>query len=431
MCEETNRIRQAEYDWKKDVDETKKDRTKDLHPSIKLMIENASATVCDNAGELGEKFMSLYNMKTHGGLDIELHQLFEDKGMGDVGFAEGVATNIWAGIFTRTQKSTPCAFSPFSFSEQTALSSKSDKDRSLLLEIYSSTKGGLIKSIDDVKTSAKTTVTVPQDFHSFLYQLKAFTFAVGFVFGEDSILATKLLDFVEKVDKNSIVYKNRIATDNTFAAKILWSVDCFTQLFLEDCRKCLDREDVNQRVIDFDGLNLDVLLYRFHMDLPSFFHIKSDDNDEPAKKGAFYLGCLTTKMLFVQRNYYKFQKPYQEPFLKYLQNINFNLDDLRKISLKLDTFHKYQSVLENYDLNEISNLEARVRVNLFDTNLSRTELSYAFTLGMTMQREFTFEAIRKAKENKENNKCSRLNSLPKIISYSRKLEERFFLELKK
>jgi hypothetical protein len=38
------------------------------------MIKNASATVCDNAGELGEKFMSLYNMKTHKGLDIELHQ---------------------------------------------------------------------------------------------------------------------------------------------------------------------------------------------------------------------------------------------------------------------------------------------------------------------------------------------------------------------
>ena len=94
MCEETNRIRQAEYNWKKDVDKTKKDRTKDLHPSIKLMIENTSAAVHDNAGELGEKFMTLYNMKTHGGLNIELHQLFEDKGMGGVGFAKGVATNI-------------------------------------------------------------------------------------------------------------------------------------------------------------------------------------------------------------------------------------------------------------------------------------------------------------------------------------------------
>jgi len=134
----------------------------------------------------------------------------------------------------------PGTFSPFSFSEESALSTKSKKDRSLLLEIYSSTKGGLIKSIDDVKSSAKTTVMVPQDVHSFHYQLKAFAISLGFVFGEDSILATRLRDFVEKVDKNSMIYKNRIAINDTFAAKVLWSVDCFTQLFLNDCRKCLD-----------------------------------------------------------------------------------------------------------------------------------------------------------------------------------------------
>lgn len=133
--------------------------------------------------------------------------------------------------------------------------------------------------------------------------------------------------------------------------------------------------------------------------------------NEPAKKAAFYLGCLTTKMLSVQRNYYKFQKPYQEPFLKYLQNINFNLDDLRKISLKLDSFQKYQSVLENYDFNEIANLEAKVKVNLFDTNLSRTELSYAFTLGMTMQREFTFNAIKEAVANKKAKDSSNITAI--------------------
>ncbi len=141
---------------------------------------------------------------------------------------------MWAGIFTRVQKSAPGPFSPFSFSEATAISSNSEKDRSLLLEIYSSMKGGLIKSIDDVKSSAKTTVTVPQNFHSFNFQLKAFTIAIGFVFSKDSILATKLQDFVVNVNgKHSIIYKNRIAINNTFAAKFLWSVDCFTQLFLK------------------------------------------------------------------------------------------------------------------------------------------------------------------------------------------------------
>ena len=93
---------------------------------------------------------------------------------------------------------------------------------------------------------------------------------------------------MEKVDKHSIIYKNRIAIDNTFAAKVLWTVDCFTQLFLKDCHKCLDQEDVDQRVIDFDGLNMDIILYRFHTILPPLFHKLNDkwnENDEPAKKG--------------------------------------------------------------------------------------------------------------------------------------------------
>jgi len=112
--------------------------------------------------------------------------------------------------------------------------------------------------------------------------------AIGFVFGGDSILATRLRDFVEKVDKRSIIYKNRIAIDDTFAAKVLWTVDCFTQRFLKDCRKCLDREEVDQRVIDFDSLNMDIILYHFHTILPLLFHKlndKSNNNDEPAKKG--------------------------------------------------------------------------------------------------------------------------------------------------
>ncbi len=161
MCKETNKICQAEYKWKKDLDKIKKDRIKDLHPSIKMMIENASAIQCDKVRKLSQNSLSLCNSKTHSDLDIQLHQLFKDADMGDLIFAEGVSTNMLAGIFTRVQNLAPGPFFPFSFSKATAISSNSKKDRSLLLEIYSSTKGGLIKSIDDVKSLAKTTVTVP------------------------------------------------------------------------------------------------------------------------------------------------------------------------------------------------------------------------------------------------------------------------------
>ena len=34
ICEETNRVRLKEYEWKKETDEVKKDRMKDLDPSV-------------------------------------------------------------------------------------------------------------------------------------------------------------------------------------------------------------------------------------------------------------------------------------------------------------------------------------------------------------------------------------------------------------
>ena len=141
--------------------------------------------------------------------------------MGEVVFAEGVLTNMWAGIFTQVQKLTPGPFPPFSFSKATAISSKKKIDLFSSKYIHHQ-KGGLIKIIDNVKSLAKMTVMVQQDFHSFNFQLKAFVIAIGLVFCEDSILVTKLCDLAKNViRKHSIIYKNRIAIINTFAAKVL------------------------------------------------------------------------------------------------------------------------------------------------------------------------------------------------------------------
>ena len=131
---------------------------------------------------------------------------------------------------------------------------------------------------------------------------------------------------------------------------------------------------------------------------------------EPLRKGAFYLGCLTEKMLSVQRNYYKFSKPYQEPFLKHLRNLSLDIKELRALYTKLNTFQKYQSILQRYDYTEITELQEEASKYLTaSTNLSRTELSYAFTLGMAMQREFVKEAIRKHNQNKQQKAIEQTN----------------------
>ncbi len=76
-----------------------------------------------------------------------------------------------------------------------------------------------MKNINNIKASAKTTVSVPQDFHSFLFQIKAFTLACQFIFGEESILTIQLQNFAAKIAKHNIVYKNQIARDDNFAGK--------------------------------------------------------------------------------------------------------------------------------------------------------------------------------------------------------------------
>ena len=284
ICEETNKVRMKEYEWKKEADEVKKDRTKDLDPSVRQMIENASATEKDQAGELCQDFISLFNSKTHGGFDIKLHQLFENDGMREVVFAEGVATNLWAGLFKRTHKSAPGAFSPFSFSEMKPLSSNDSKDRSLLIDIFSGQKGGLMRNLDDVKASAKMTVSVPQDYHSLAFQLEAYTCASKYIFGETSRLTTQLIFFIDKVRKHSIDYKNRIAVDEDFPAKVLLAIDEQVNMFLDECRSCVDREDVDERFINFDDLHMNILLSRFTMTLPSNFHKKAADTESTQGK---------------------------------------------------------------------------------------------------------------------------------------------------
>ncbi len=100
----------------------KKDRIKDLHPTIKHMMKMASATDCNYSGELGEGLKSFFNSKNHGVADIQLHHLMEDKGFSDASFIKGMTISLWSGRFTQANPSVTGASSPFSFSEMNPLS---------------------------------------------------------------------------------------------------------------------------------------------------------------------------------------------------------------------------------------------------------------------------------------------------------------------
>ena len=257
--------------------ENKKDRIKDLHPSTKHMLKMASATDSDQLGELCEAFKSFYNSKNHGAADIQLHQLMEDKGFGDAAFGEGVSMTLWSGNFNRPNPAAPGVLSPFSFKEQEPLGS-TQRNRSLILSMILNTKGGLSKSIDELKASSKVETTVPSDYHGFIYQMKAFSALIEIITGDDSLVSVQLQNLVGSIEKYSSSYKIEIAQDNCFPGKFANVVDSRFHLFLQDCRKSLDREDVNNRLVDFRELHEDVLLNKFNVkSLPACFSMVSTD----------------------------------------------------------------------------------------------------------------------------------------------------------
>ena len=239
--------------------ENKKDRIKDLHPSTKHMLKMASVTNSNQIGELCNAFKSFYNSKNHWAADIQLQQLMEDKGFEDAVFGKGVTMILWSGNFTRPNPSAPGVLSPFSFKEQEPLG-LSQQNRSLILSMIMNSKGDLLKNLDKIKAPAKVKTMVPTDYHGFIYQMKAYAALIKIVAGDESLVSVQLVNLVISIKTYSSSYKIEIAQDNCFPGKFANAFDSYTHIFLQDCRKSLDREDINNRLVDFMDLHKDILL---------------------------------------------------------------------------------------------------------------------------------------------------------------------------
>jgi hypothetical protein len=148
--------------------ESKKNRVKDLHVSTKQMLKIASATEPDRLGQLCKDFKSFFNSKSQGSVDIQLHQLMEDKGFGDAVFGEGLSLTLWSGNFTRANPTAQGFFSPFCFKEIKPLGS-SQRKQSLILSMVLGAKGDLSMSLEEMKASSKVETTVPIDYYSFIF----------------------------------------------------------------------------------------------------------------------------------------------------------------------------------------------------------------------------------------------------------------------
>lgn len=176
-----------------------------------------------------------------------------------------------------------------------------------------------------------------------------------------------------------IDFKNRSQNKYAFSQTVKESFALYQFLYNLNLFKPKNLMENKNNVIE---LNVDGFISQHS----SFF-------DTDYKKGVFMLGVLTSKLLAKQRS-----KLQSEPFLKNLNNLNIDESEIKKLLPKLI------NKIREYDISYYTkDLEGEIASSLvLKHELSKTETSYLFTLGIVMGNEFDKEFFRKLKE--EENK---------------------------
>ena len=268
-ADEANLLKRKEIKQRKDESEEKKDRIKDMHPTISNMILMASSADSQFPGEHPDSFKSFFNSKTQAYADLELNNLFEERDIYNVGFAEGTVLALYTGHLRRSNPTAPSNCTPFAFRELQA-AQMTQKSRSIICTMITH-KGNATHSADELKAKAKQDVVAPTDYNEMIFQLEAFAALMDILFGNESILTKKLTKLVRAIKLNAITYKARSSYDDRFPSKVLWAVCNRVQSFLTSCWQAKDREEVDDDLIEFTSDHKDIILNSFNPALPPCF----------------------------------------------------------------------------------------------------------------------------------------------------------------
>lgn len=202
-------------------------------------------------------------------------------------------------------------------------------------------------------------------FHPYFYKVLEAVF-----YGTSLNKETILKAFMEKI---ALAFKNVKDNPNDFPRHVKTSFiiyQFFNQLNLFNSNR------MEEKNIDSGEVS---------MNIDNFVKQHDDFFKDEVKKGAFYLGLLTNIFLEKQNSHLQ-----NKPFMNQLNGLNLDSEQMQKVHLKLiDKLYQYNDKLKKTEHQMIEKLNPLISKNLIlKSGISRTELSYAFALGMTMQKEF-------------------------------------------
>jgi hypothetical protein len=127
-----------------------------------------------------------------------------------------------------------------------------------------------------------------------LFQLKAFVALIEILFGEDSIRFRKLPLFVQLIEAHNVFYKGCAALDEFFPTKVLWAVCIRFQLYLANCTRAKDWEEVICFLINFSTDHQDIITMQFNL-VPQLSFKAVDASSDKEPKGGGVLRAKSKK----------------------------------------------------------------------------------------------------------------------------------------
>ena len=132
----------------------------------------------------------------------------------------------------------------------------------------------------DMKEATKQGLATLKDPNEFGYYLQNFWALRTLLFGENGIMPNRLKSLMVSVATHTTTFEAMQIRDENFCTKLAYVVDTRTFRWLESCGNAIDREEVDDEMIDFRPLILAIKADNFIQDLPTTFNIfKNKDND--------------------------------------------------------------------------------------------------------------------------------------------------------
>ena len=255
-------------------EESKKKGFDKLDSAARTLILNASAPNEEiAAGAPSEECAKFFKSSTIGNANQCFTKTLRNSyNCSNLDVAKGVIVNLYNGNFLRSFDESPSNFSPFSFPKRQIIGTdgrySSDRD-DLFLQLKEKTGKGL--SNEDVSSLLKQSVKIPTTIESLRFNIANTVAAAKFFFSIYSILPMELTRIHDHIIKNYTVYEALQYNDKRFTAKFLFAIDTRIQLWLGLCETMDNREDVNDKLIDFDDLLQAIMLRTFNIALPPSF----------------------------------------------------------------------------------------------------------------------------------------------------------------